>query len=58
MILPFENHFDGTHMTPDEISREARKRGWPGIRLDADEIHRTDKVIVRRMTKRDAYGTA
>ena len=56
MLIDFDVQFDGTHMTPDEISREARERGWPGIRLDADEIHRTDTVIVRRMTKRDAYS--
>jgi len=56
IIKPFDTEFDGTHMTPDEIMREARDRGWPGIRIDASEFVEEDKLTVRRMPRREAWG--
>ena len=56
MILTFDNQFDATDWPLHKIREEARKRGWPGVKLDADEINRTDRVIVRRLSRKDAYS--
>jgi hypothetical protein len=56
MVLKFNTKFDGTHMSADQIREEARKRGWPGIRLDASEFMNTGVLTVRRLTKKHCNG--
>ena len=40
-------------MTIEQIRQFARDKGWPGIRIDANEVVETDKIIIRRMPMRD-----
>lgn len=54
-VVPFDREFDGTNMNPEEIMREARRRGWPGIKVDTTEFMTEGVLTVRRMTRRDAY---
>jgi hypothetical protein len=50
MIFKFDTKFDGTDMTPRQITEEARDRGWSGIKLDASEFIQTGKITVRRLS--------
>ena len=55
-IIAFDRAFDGSGMTIEQIRQEARKRGWPGIRIDAVKFIETDKLIVERMSQKRADG--
>lgn len=55
-VLEFHREFDATDMTCEQIKMKAREMGWPGIRIDGDKFNRGGKLIVERMSKKDAYG--
>lgn len=55
-VIPFAVEFDGTDMPMNEITRKARELGWPGIRIDADEITKTNRVTVRRLARSRVFG--
>ena len=55
-IIALDRTFDATSMTIEEIRREARERGWPGLRIDAEEFNKTGKLIVERMSRKAAYA--
>ena len=52
-VLPFTQQFDATDMTYEQMKQHARDLGWHGVRMIARDIIKTDRVIVRRMSKRD-----
>ena len=54
-IIAFDSAFDGTEMTIEQIRAEARKRGWPGIRIDGRRFNETGILTVHRMSRRRAY---
>jgi len=51
-LLKFDHQFDGTHMSPQQIMAKARQKGWPGIRIDANEFMQTGVLVIRRLPKR------
>jgi len=53
-VVHFDREFDGTDMLVREISDTARERGWVSFRIDAVEYNRTGKMMVRRVSRRDA----
>ena len=54
-VIPFAVEFDATDMSIDAIREEARERGWPGIHIDIDDFKKTGKLIVRRLSRKEAY---
>ena len=55
VVIPFIREFDATDMTIEKIREKARELGWPGIHIDGDEVARTGRCIVKRLSRRHVY---
>lgn len=55
-VVQFTHKFDATEMTYEQMKQHARDLGWIGIKIVAEDVLRDDRVIVRRMSRKDAFG--
>jgi hypothetical protein len=55
-VVTFDQSFDGTDMTIEEIKMEARMRGWPGMRIDGVKFNETGILTVMRMSEKRVSG--
>lgn len=53
-VVQFTHKFDATDMTYEQMKQRARDLGWVGIRIIAKDVIETDRVIVRRISRKDA----
>lgn len=49
-ILPFDDRFDATDLTIEQIRMAVRHRGWSGMQIDGDQWFRTGRLIVYRLS--------
>lgn len=55
-VIEFTHKFDATDMTYQQMKQHARDLGWIAIKIVAEDVLRNDRVIVRRMSRKEACG--
>jgi len=55
-VIPFERAFIATDLTVDEVRERVREKGWPGCHIDIDEFKKTGVMVVKRLTRKEAFN--